>query len=502
MADATAPFHIKGETGEWEVVVGLEVHAQITATASKLFSGAATAFGAEPNTQVSLIDAAMPGMLPVPNEECVRQAVRTGMALDAVINRWSRFDRKNYFYADLPQGYQISQLFHPLVGEGEVEILLDEKDESSAKRVGIERIHVEQDAGKLMHDQHPTMSYVDLNRSGVALMEIVSKPDMRSPEEAGAYVRKLRSILRYVGSCDGNMEQGSMRADVNVSVRKPGQPFGTRTETKNVNSVRFIMAAIEYEANRQVDVLESGGTIVQETRLFDPEKIETRSLRSKEEAHDYRYFPDPDLLPVELSDAFLSDCRESLPELPDAKRRRYEQALGLSAYNAAVLTAEVETARWFEALLGELETRSGKPAADVARQASNWVTSDLFGALNRLGTNIEDSPVSPAQGAELLALIADGTLSGTLGKQVFEIMLETGQDPSRIVEERGLKQTSDTGAIEKVIADVMAANADKVAEYRSGKDKLFGFFVGQTMKAMQGKANPQVVNELLKKALG
>jgi aspartyl-tRNA(Asn)/glutamyl-tRNA(Gln) amidotransferase subunit B len=487
-------YRIHGATGEWEVVIGLEVHAQVTSRA-KLFSGASTEFGAEPNTQVSLVDAAMPGMLPVPNAECIRQAVRTGMALEAKINPWSRFDRKNYFYADLPQGYQISQLYHPIVGEGEIEILLDEKDAGSAKRVGIERIHLEQDAGKLMHDQHPSMSYVDLNRSGVALMEIVSKPDMRSPEEAGAYVRKLRSILRYVGSCDGNMEQGSMRADVNVSVRRPGQPFGTRTETKNVNSVRFIMAAIEHEANRQVDVLEGGGTIVQETRLWDPDKAETRSLRSKEEAHDYRYFPDPDLLPVELADAFLADCRASLPELPDAKRRRYETGLGLPAYTASVLTADVTTARWFEALLAEL-------GEEHAQRASNWVTSDLFGALNRLGRTIEDSPVGPAQAAGLLRLTADGTLSGTLAKQVFEIMLETGEDPGRIVEERGLRQTSDTGAIEQAIAQVMAANADKIAEYRSGKDKLFGFFVGQTMKAMAGKANPQVVNELLKKALG
>ncbi|MFN3387522.1 MAG: Asp-tRNA(Asn)/Glu-tRNA(Gln) amidotransferase subunit GatB [Allosphingosinicella sp.] len=487
-------YRIHGATGEWEVVIGLEVHAQVTSQA-KLFSGASTEFGAEPNTQVSLIDAAMPGMLPVPNAECIRQAVRTGMALEAQINAWSRFDRKNYFYADLPQGYQISQLYHPIVGEGVIEILLDEKDESSAKSIGIERIHIEQDAGKLMHDQHPTFSYVDLNRCGVALMEIVSKPDMRSPEEAGAYVRKLRSILRYVGSCDGNMEQGSMRADVNVSVRRPGQPFGTRTETKNVNSVRFIMAAIEHEASRQVDILESGGSVVQETRLWDPDKSETRSLRSKEEAHDYRYFPDPDLLPVVLSDDFLAECRASLPELPDAKRRRYEQALGLPAYNAAVLTADVETARWFEAVLEKL-------GDEHAVRASNWVTSDLFGALNRLGRDIADSPVSPGQAAELLRLTIDGTLSGTLAKQVFEIMLETGEDPGRIVEERGLKQTSDTGAIEKVIADVLAANADKVAEYRGGKDKLFGFFVGQTMKAMQGKANPAVVNELLKKALG
>jgi aspartyl-tRNA(Asn)/glutamyl-tRNA(Gln) amidotransferase subunit B len=488
-------YRIQGATGEWEVVIGLEVHAQVTSKA-KLFSGASTEFGAEPNSQVSLVDAAMPGMLPVLNKECVRQAVRTGMALEAKINSWSRFDRKNYFYADLPQGYQISQLYHPIVGEGQIEILLDDKDEASAKTVGIERIHIEQDAGKLMHDQHPSFSYVDLNRSGVALMEIVSKPDMRSPEEAGAYVRKLRSILRYVGSCDGNMEQGSMRADVNVSVRKPGQPFGTRTETKNVNSVRFIMAAIEYEANRQVDLLESGGAIVQETRLFDPDKGETRSLRSKEDAHDYRYFPDPDLLPLELEDSFLEDCRASLPELPDAKRRRYETELGLPAYNAAVLTAEVETARWFEALLAAL------PGPDLARQASNWVIGDLFGALNRLGRSIEESPVTPRQGAELLGLVADGTVSGSLAKQVFEIMLETGEDPSRIVEERGLKQTSDTGAIEAVIAEVLAAHGDKVADYRGGKDKLFGFFVGQTMKAMQGKGNPAVVNELLKKALG
>ncbi|HEX5182306.1 MAG TPA: Asp-tRNA(Asn)/Glu-tRNA(Gln) amidotransferase subunit GatB [Allosphingosinicella sp.] len=502
MSEST--YRIHGATGEWEVVIGLEVHAQVM-TNAKLFSGAATEFGAEPNTQVSLIDAAMPGMLPVPNRLCLAQAVRTGMALEARINPWSRFDRKNYFYPDLPQGYQISQLYHPIVGEGEIEILVDEKDEGSAKRVGIERIHLEQDAGKLMHDQHPDFSYVDLNRSGVALMEIVSRPDMRSPEEAGAYVRKLRSILRYVGSCDGNMEQGSMRADVNVSVRRPGGELGTRTETKNVNSVRFIMAAIEYEANRQVDLIEGGGRIVQETRLFDPDKGETRSLRSKEEAHDYRYFPDPDLLPVELDDAFLADCRASLPELPDAKRRRYERALGLPAYNASVLTAEVETARWFEALLTDLGVHSSPAISgeqELAKRASNWVISDLFGALNRLGRTIEGSPVSPAQGAELLRLIADGTLSGTLGKQVFEIMLETGEDPGAIVEKRGLRQTSDTGAIETAIAEVMAANGDKVAEYRSGKDKLFGFFVGQVMKAMQGKANPQVVNELLKKALG
>ena len=484
-------YRIQGNTGEWEVVIGLEVHAQVTSNA-KLFSGASAAYGGEPNSHVSLVDAAMPGMLPVPNRECLRQAVRTGMAINAQINRWSRFDRKNYFYADLPQGYQISQLYHPIVGEGEIEVTLNEKDpDSPTKKIGIERIHVEQDAGKLMHDQHPTMSFVDLNRSGVALMEIVSRPDMRSPQEAGAYLKKLRSILRYVGSCDGNMEQGSMRADVNVSVRKPGGPLGTRTETKNVNSIRFMMQAIEYEAQRQIDLIESGGEVVQETRLFDPNKMETRSMRSKEDAHDYRYFPDPDLLPVELDDAFLEECRESLPELPDAKRKRYE-GMGLSAYNAAVLTAEAETAFWFEDLLGH--------GVDP-KQGSNWLLSELFGALNKLGKSLDESPVNPAQAAELLGLVADGTISGSIAKQVFEIMLETGQGAAAIVEERGLKQTNDTGAIEAEIAKIMAANEDKVAEYRSGKDKLFGFFVGQTMKAMQGKANPQVINELLKKVL-
>jgi aspartyl-tRNA(Asn)/glutamyl-tRNA(Gln) amidotransferase subunit B len=485
-------YRIQGNTGEWEVVIGLEVHAQITSE-SKLFSGSSTGFGAEPNSHVSLVDAAMPGMLPVPNRECLRQAVRTGMAINAQINRWSRFDRKNYFYADLPQGYQISQLYHPIVGEGEIEVTLNEKDpDSPTKKIGIERIHVEQDAGKLMHDQHPTMSFVDLNRSGVALMEIVSRPDISSPQEAGAYLKKLRSILRYVGSCDGNMEQGSMRADVNVSVRKPGGELGTRTETKNVNSIRFMMQAIEHEAQRQVDLIESGGAVVQETRLFDPNKMETRSMRSKEDAHDYRYFPDPDLLPVELDDAFLEECRASLPELPDAKRARYE-ALGLTAYNAAVLTAEAETAFWFEDLLAE--------GVD-AKQASNWLMSELFGALNKLGKTLDESPVNPKQAAELLSLVADGTISGSIAKQVFEIMLETGQGASAIVEEKGLKQTNDMGAIEVEIAKIMAANEDKVTEYRSGKDKLFGFFVGQTMKAMQGKANPQIINDLLKKALG
>ena len=483
-------YRIQGATGEWEVVIGLEVHAQVTSNA-KLFSGAATAFGAEPNTQVSLVDAAMPGMLPVPNMECIRQAVRTGMAIDAQINRWSRFDRKNYFYADLPQGYQISQLYHPLVGEGAIEISPDDKNPDATKTIGVERIHVEQDAGKLMHDQHPTRSYVDLNRSGVALMEIVSRPDMRSPAEAGAYLRKLRAILRYVGSCDGNMEEGSMRADVNVSVRKPGGELGTRTETKNVNSVRFVMAAIDYEAKRQVEVIEDGGRIVQETRLFNVESGTTRSMRSKEDAHDYRYFPDPDLLPLELEETFLAECRASLPELPDAKRKRYE-SLGISAYQADVLTAEVEAARWFDALLDA----GAKPVA-----AANWTTSELFGALNRTGRDISNSPVSPTQAAELLALVADGTLSGSLAKQVFEVMLETGDAPSKIVEDRGLKQTSDTGAIEAVIAEVIARSPNQLAQYRGGKETLFGYFVGQTMKAMGGKANPAVVNELLKKAL-
>ncbi len=485
-------YRVQGETGEWEVVIGLEVHAQVTSNA-KLFSGAATAFGAEPNTQVSLVDAAMPGMLPVPNRECIRQAVRTGMAIDAQINKWSRFDRKNYFYADLPQGYQISQLYHPLVGEGSLTIEADEKAGlPEAKRIGIERIHVEQDAGKLMHDQHPTMSYVDLNRSGVALMEIVSRPDMRSPAEAGAYVRKLRSILRYVGSCDGNMEEGSMRADVNVSVRKPGDEFGTRTETKNVNSVRFVMAVIEGEAKRQVELIESGGTVVQETRLYDPDRNETRSMRSKEDAHDYRYFPDPDLLPLELDDAFLEECKSSLPELPDAKRARYENELGLSAYNAAVLTAEAETAFWFEDLLA---------AGAEPKQASNWLLSELLGYLNKVGRPIELSPVTPSQAAELLNSIKNGTISNTMGKQVFEAMVENGLGAEEIIRQRGLAQVSDTGEIEVVIARILANNPGQLEQYRAGKEQLFGFFVGQTMKAMQGKANPGVVNDLLKKAL-
>ena len=496
-------YRIQGATGEWEVVIGLEVHAQVTSNA-KLFSGASTEFGAEPNTQVSLIDAAMPGMLPVPNRECIRQAVRTGMAIEAQINAWSRFDRKNYFYADLPQGYQISQLYHPIVGEGQLLIEADEKAGiPEDKIIGIERIHVEQDAGKLMHDQHPTMSYVDLNRVGIALMEIVSKPDMTSPAEAGAYVRKLRSILRYVGSCDGNMEEGSMRADVNVSVRKVGDSeLGTRTETKNVNSVRFVMQVIEYEANRQVDVLESGGTVDQETRLFDVATGTTRTMRSKEDAHDYRYFPDPDLLPLELDDAFLAECRESLPELPDAKRARYEGELGLTPYNARELTAEVETFGRFETLLSATAAKIGKPEKAVATQVANWALSVAPGVMKSLGEEADPAHATAEAQASILAMQDKGEISGGQAKEIYEIVLKTGRDPEEIADSEGLKQVSDTGAIEEAIDAIIAANEDKVAEYRGGKDKLFGFFVGQTMKAMQGKANPAVVNQILKDKLG
>ena len=490
-------YIVQGATGDFEIVPGLEVHAQVISNA-KLFSGAATEFGAEPNAQVSLVDAAMPGMLPTINAECIRQAVRTGLALGAQINKFSVFDRKNYFYADLPQGYQISQFKHPIVGEGTV--TLDLAD-GSTKEVGIERIHLEQDAGKSMHDQHPQYTYVDLNRSGVALMEIVSKPDMRSPEEAGAYLTKLRTILRYIGSCDGNMEQGSMRADVNVSVRRPGEPFGTRCEIKNVNSIRFVRQAIEYEAQRQVDIIEAGGTVDQETRLFDPGKGETRSMRSKEEAHDYRYFPDPDLLPVEFDDAFIDAARESLPELPDHKKARFVEELGLPDYNASVLVAEKESCDYFEDLIAALGSKTGKDVKDVAAKASNWVTGELFGALNKANKSVTESPVSAAQGADLLALIEDGTISGRIAKDVFEIMFETGKDADAIVEEKGLKQVSDTGEIEKIIDEVIAANPGQLGQYRAGKDKLIGFFVGQVMKATGGKANPGVVNQLLKPKL-
>jgi len=492
-------YRIEGATGAWEVVVGLEVHAQIASNA-KLFSGAATAFGAEPNSQVSLVDAAMPGMLPVPNRECIRQAVRTGLAIDAQINAWSRFDRKNYFYADLPQGYQISQLYHPLVGEGHIDLDADEKaDIAVGRRIGIERIHVEQDAGKLMHDQHPTMSYVDLNRSGVALMEIVSRPDMRSPAEAGAYLAKLRQMLRYVGSCDGNMDQGSMRADVNVSVRRPGEALGTRTETKNVNSVRFVIAVVESEARRQVALIEDGGTVVQETRLFDADRNETRSMRSKEDAHDYRYFPDPDLPPLELDEGFIEECRASLPELPDAKRARYRDDLGLSAYDAAQLTAEVETVTDFEALLAAVTEASGKPAREVAKRVANWLTSERAGVLNATGVAAHDPRNSLAANAQIVCAVAAGTISGGKAKEVFEAYLTKGGDLA--AEIAANQQTSDTGAIDAAVARVLADNADKVAQYQAGKEALFGFFVGQVMKAMAGKANPQLVNAAVKAGL-
>jgi aspartyl-tRNA(Asn)/glutamyl-tRNA(Gln) amidotransferase subunit B len=478
---------IEGRTGIWEVVIGLEVHAQITSQA-KLFSGAATAFGAEPNTQVSPIDAGFPGMLPVINRHCVEQAVKTGLGLEAEINLRSVFDRKNYFYADLPQGYQISQYLQPVVGKGTVR--LDMAD-GSTRDIGITRLHLEQDAGKSLHDQHPALTYVDLNRSGVGLMEIVSEPDMRSAEEAGEYLRKLRSILRYLGTCDGNMEEGSMRCDCNVSVRRPGGPLNTRCEIKNVNSVRYVMQAIDYEARRQIEVLEEGGEIRQETRLFDAGRGTTRPMRSKEHAHDYRYFPDPDLLPLVLDPAWVEELKKDLPELPDAKKSRFIEAFKLSSYDAGVLVAEQASAAYFETVA------KGRDA----KQAANWVMGDLFGTLNRLGLGIEESPVSAEALGEMIDLIADGTISGRLAKDVFSAMVETGERPAKIVEERGLKQVTDTGAIEAAIDAMLAANADKVAEYRSGKDKLYGFFVGQVMKATQGKANPGSLNEILKKKL-
>ncbi|MEQ8813311.1 MAG: Asp-tRNA(Asn)/Glu-tRNA(Gln) amidotransferase subunit GatB [Thalassobaculum sp.] len=485
------PYRIQGETGAWEVVIGLEVHAQVVSR-SKLFSGASTAFGAEPNSQVSLVDAAMPGMLPVINRECVDQAVRTGLALEAQVNEVSVFDRKNYFYADLPQGYQISQYQQPIVGEGVVHLDLED---GRTRAVGIERLHLEQDAGKSLHDQHPSKSYIDLNRSGVALMEIVSKPDLRSPEETAAYIKKLRSILRYIGTCDGNMQEGSMRCDVNVSVRKPGDGLGTRCEIKNVNSIRFVQQAIEYEARRQIEILESGGSIDQETRLFDANRGETRSMRSKEEAHDYRYFPDPDLLPLVLDPARIAELRAALPELPDARKARFIGEYGLSPYDAATLTEERATADWYEQVV-----RGGDGKRDP-KIAANWVTSELFGALNKAGLDLADSPVSADALGGLMDLLGDGTISGRIAKDVFAEMFESGKDAAAIVEEKGLRQVSDTGAIEAIVDAVLAENQDKVAEYRSGKDKLFGFFVGQTMKRSGGKANPGMVNELLKAKL-
>ena len=481
-------YTIDGATGPWEVVVGLEVHAQVISQ-SKLFSGAATAFGADPNTQVSFVDAAFPGMLPVPNAECVAQAVRTGLGLKAKINLVSRFDRKNYFYADLPSGYQISQYEHPIVGTGAIEI---ELADGATKSIGVTRLHLEQDAGKSLHDQHPAKTYIDLNRAGVALMEIVSEPDIRSPEEAGAYVKKLRSILRYLGTCDGNMEEGSLRADVNVSVRKPGEDYRTRCEVKNVNSIRYVMQAVEAEATRQVQVWEAGETVRQETRLFDPARGTTRPMRSKEDAHDYRYFPDPDLPPLVLDEAWVADLADRLPELPDAKRARFVAGYGLSPYDAAVLAAERATADYFEAVA----------AGRDAKQAANWITGDLFATLNRAGVGIEQSPVSAENLGRLLGLIADETISGKIAKDVFSVMAETGRDPAAIVDEKGWRQVRDTGAIDAAAAAVLAANPDKVAEYKAGKEKMFGFFVGQTMKAMAGKGNPALVNEAVRRLLG
>jgi aspartyl-tRNA(Asn)/glutamyl-tRNA(Gln) amidotransferase subunit B len=481
---------IKGATGDWEVVIGMEVHAQVNSKA-KLFSGAATAFGGEPNSHVSLVDAAMPGMLPVINAECVAQAVRTGLGLNAKINLRSVFDRKNYFYPDLPQGYQISQYKSPVVGEGEVAVDMS----YGTVRVGIERLHLEQDAGKSLHDQHPAMSFVDLNRSGVALMEIVSKPDLRSSEEAKAFLTKLRAILRYLGTCDGDMEKGNLRADVNVSVRRPGDPLGTRCEIKNVNSIRFVGQAIEYEARRQIEVLEDGGAIEQETRLYDAGRNQTRSMRNKEEAHDYRYFPDPDLLPLELSEAYVEELRRDLPELPDAKKVRFMSTFGLAGYDAGVLVAEKESADFFEAVV----TRADGTARD-AKVAANWVLNELFGRLNREGLPIAASPVSSAQLAAILDLIAEGTISGKIAKELFEIVWAEGGEPRALVEARGMTQVTDTAAIEKLVDGVIANNPGKVSQAKT-KPAMIGWFVGQVMKASDGKANPQAVNELLKAKL-
>jgi aspartyl-tRNA(Asn)/glutamyl-tRNA(Gln) amidotransferase subunit B len=478
---------IKGATGDWEVVIGLEVHAQVTSQ-SKLFSGASTEFGGAPNSHVSLVDAAMPGMLPVINRECIKQAVRTGLGLNARINLKSVFDRKNYFYPDLPQGYQISQYKSPIVGEGEVAVAVPDGE---PVKVGIERLHLEQDAGKSLHDQRHDMSLVDLNRSGVALMEIVSKPDLRSAEEAKAYVGKLRTILRYLGTCDGDMEKGSLRADVNVSVRRPGEPLGTRCEIKNVNSIRFIGQAIEHEARRQIAVLEDGGRIEQETRLFDPNKGETRPMRNKEEAHDYRYFPDPDLLPLEFTQAFVDDLRTQLPELPDEKKARLVRDYGLPVYDADVLSAERDTADFFE------QVASGRDP----KAAANWVINELAGRLNKEGMDITSSPVSASQLGSILDLIAAGTISGKIAKDVFEIVWSEGGDPRMLVETRGMAQVTDLSAIEAIVDDIIAQNPDKVAQAKA-KPTVAGWFVGQVMKASGGKANPSAVNELLKRKLG
>ena len=479
---------VQGKKGDWEVVIGLEVHAQVTSEA-KLFSGASTAFGGRANSQVSLVDAALPGMLPVINKQCVAQAVRTGLALGAEINLMSVFDRKNYFYPDLPQGYQISQFSQPIVGKGELEIDLDD---GTSRQIRITRLHLEQDAGKSLHDQHPHKTFVDLNRSGIGLMEIVSEPDMRTAEEAGAYVRKLRSILRYIGTCDGNMEQGSMRCDVNVSVRRPGEPYGTRCEIKNLNSIRFVMRAIEVEAFRQIEAIEDGHRILQETRLFDPERSETRPMRSKEEAHDYRYFPDPDLLPLCLDAEWVSKLRSELPELPDEKRDRFVQQYGLSVSDASVLVVEPDRCDFFETLVEGRE----------AKQAANWILGDLLGKLNKTSLELSEAKLTAEQLGELLDLVNDGEISGRMAKQVFEEMFETGKAAKVIVEERGLVQVSDTKEIETYVERVLSDHGDKVTEYQNGKDKLLGFFVGQIMKETGGKANPKVVNDILLKRLG
>ena len=481
------PGHIQGETGIWEMVIGLEIHAQISSK-SKLFSGASASFGSEANRNVSLVDAAMPGMLPVINEFCVEQAVKTGLALNAKINNVSVFDRKNYFYADLPQGYQISQFTKPIVGEGEIIVDLDDEEQTI---IGIERLHLEQDAGKSLHDQHPTKSYIDLNRTGVALMEIVSKPDIRSPQEAGAYVKKIRSILRYIGACDGNMEEGSLRADCNVSVRKSGEEFGTRCEIKNLNSIRFIIQAIQSEAERQVDILEEGGTIDQETRLFDTSTGETRSMRSKEDAHDYRYFPDPDLLPLEFSESWVQDIKEKLPELPDSLKKRLIKDFGITSYDASILVEEKDYVDFYQQAANG---RDGKLTA-------NWMITELFGALKKDNLSFLESPITSENLGELISLISNGTISGKIAKEVFSEMMKSKKSPSKIVKEKGLEQVSDDSEILKLIDQVISENQDKVNEYLSGKEKLFGFFVGQVMKLSQGKANPGIVNKLLKEKL-
>ena len=480
-------YLIKRNNNEYEVVIGLEVHAQVLSE-SKLFSSSPTKFGAEPNSQVSLVDAAFPGMLPVINEFCIKQAVKTGIGLKAKINKRSIFDRKNYFYADLPQGYQISQYKNPIVGEGEVilDTLLGEKV------IGIERLHLEQDAGKSIHDMDPKNTLVDLNRSGVALMEIVSKPDLRSLDEVNLYIKKLRSIMRYLGTCDGNMQEGSLRADVNVSVRKKGQKtYGTRCEIKNVNSIKFMQMAIDYEANRQVDVLEDGGAIDQETRLFDTKKNETRSMRSKEDAHDYRYFPDPDLLPLELADEFIEDLKKNIPELPDKKKKRFMEKFKLSSYEATILVSDIETSKYFEEVIKNSDVKI----------STNWITGELFALLNEKNLEITSSPISAKNLSKLINFIKDGTISGKIAKSIFEIMADGNQDPKKIIDEKGLKQQSDPKELEKLIDNVVNNNQEKVNEYKSGKEKLFGFFVGQVMKVSSGKANPQLVNEILKKKL-